>query len=180
VQGPSNYDIWRVSDADGPILYYPSETDDGRGAGDHIAARVRWAETTTDPDGLIAGVWAAARARLTAGDALEAEVVDLDVPAGRVGTRAAKLAAEDGAAAWLPDVLLAPEEPAPRPAEPRRPAATRATTTRKTKAAIPARPAAPRPTRSSLDVDESVPCQRCFILRHPDQLENGVCAAGCD
>jgi hypothetical protein len=180
---PETYDVWAISDPQGPVVYVAVATGAPVSAGDLVAQHRREAAGPEMPDGVIEGVWDRARQRLVRGSGpFSAEIVDPEVPAGRAATRSATMARGAEAVAWVPDVLLVPPEPpkrAPRPARATstsRAAAPRAATPRVAKAPRPAAPKVPPPPPEPAQQA----CRSCFMLRWPEQLgEDGTCLDGC-
>jgi hypothetical protein len=170
---PETYDVWVVSDADGPVLYFPVSEGSTLAPADHVAFHRRLAATGTSPDGLIFGVWTRARDRLSSGARLMAEVADTEVETRRAAQRAATLARGADAAAWAPDELLVEPEPTARPARaaatPRAPRTSRATTSRAPRVAATA------PARKVTVEPEEAVCRSCFMMRRVETLEDGIC-----
>jgi hypothetical protein len=183
---PETYDVWAISDPQGPVVYVAVATGAPVAAGDLVAQHRREAASPGMPDGVIEGVWDRARQRLAGGAGpFTAEIVDPEVPVGRAATRTATMARGEEAVAWVPDVLLAPPEPpkpAPRPARTASRAATPRTTTRPrvtTPRAAKSAPAAPKAPPPPPEPTQQ-PCRSCFMLRWPEQLgEDGTCLDGC-
>lgn len=180
---PKTYDVWAISDSQGPVVYVPVATGAPVSAPELVAQHRREAASPGMPEGVIEGVWDRARQRLVRGSGpFSAEIVDPDVPVGRAATRTATMARGEEAVAWVPDALLAPPEP-PTPAPRRaratstsRAAAPRAATPRAARAARPAVPKTPPPPPEPTQQ----PCRSCFMLRWPEQLgEDGTCLDGC-
>jgi hypothetical protein len=184
---PETYDVWAISDPQGPVVYVAVATDAPVSAGDLVAQHRREAASPRMPGGVIEGVWNRTRQRLVAGPGpFTAEIVDPEVPVGRAATRTATMARGEEAVAWVPEALLAPPEPpkpAPRRANttsrtpPPRTATPRVTTPR---AATPARPAAPKAPPPPPPEPTKQLCPSCFMLRWPEQLDDdGTCLDGC-
>lgn len=183
---PDTYDVWAISDPQGPVVYVAVATGAPVSAGDLVAQHRREAASPGMPGGVIEGVWDRARQRLVAGSGrFRAEIVDPEVPVGRAATRTATMARGEEAVAWVPEALLAPSEP-PKPAPRRastpsrsatpRTGASRVTTPRAMK---PARPAAPKSPPPPPEPTQQL-CPSCFMLRWPEQLgEDGTCRDGC-
>lgn len=170
---PETYDVWVISDPDGPVLYFPVPSSSDDAPREHVARHRRRANRADSPEGLIHGVWPRTRQRLGGPEhGLVAEVADPEVEARRAAQRAATMARGADAAAWAPEELLVEPEPAPRPAPRTRAATTptrRPAKKRSTRVPAPPRPAAPaEPT-------EAV-CRNCFMMRRVDQLEDGICS----
>lgn len=169
------YDVWVISDPDGPVVYFPVASSSDAAPRDHVAHLRQKAARASSPEGLIHGVWPRTRQRLAGSEhALVAEIADPEVETRRAAQRAATMARGADAAAWAPEELLAEPEPAPRPARrtrtapaatPHRPAARRPTRT----------PAPPKPAPAPAEPTEAV-CRSCFMMRRVEQLEDGICS----
>lgn len=166
------YDVWVISDPDGPVLYFPVASSSDAAPGDHVARLRQKAARASSPEGLIHGVWPRTRQRLAGPErALVAEIADPEVETRRAAQRAATMARGADAAAWAPEELLAEPESSPRPARrtrtatPHRPATRRATRT----------PAPPKPAPAPAEPTEAV-CRSCFMMRRVEQLEDGICS----
>lgn len=170
MDSPETYDVWVVSDADGPVLYFPVSEGSTLAPADHVAFHRRLADAAASPEGLIFGVWSRARERLTSGARLVAEVADTEVDTRRAAQRAATLARGADAAAWAPDELLVEPEPTPRPARSAAPRTPRATATRAPRATA----TAPAKKAAAVEREEAV-CTSCFMMRRAETLEDGVC-----
>ncbi len=174
---PETYDVWVISDPDGPILYFPVASSSSDAPRDHVARHRSRASRASSPEGLIHGVWPRARQRLAGPEkGLVAEIADPEVETRRAAQRAATMARGSDAAAWAPEELLAEPEPAPRPARPARAARAAAAST-------PTRPAARRPARAPAKPKPAEPaapteavCRNCFMMRRVEQLEDGICS----
>lgn len=170
---PETYDVWVISDPDGPVLYFPVPSSSDDAPRDHVARLRRTAALATGPEGLIHGVWSRTRQRLAGPErGLVAEVADPEVETRRAAQRAATMARGADAAAWAPDELLADPEPAPRPA--RRTRTTTTTTRRPATRRSVRTPAAPPPAAPP-EPTEAV-CRNCFMMRRVEQLEDGICS----
>lgn len=171
---PETYDVWVISDPDGPVLYFPVASSSSDAPRDHVARLRLKAARASSPEGLIHGVWPRTRQRLAGPEnGLVAEIADPEVETRRAAQRAATMARGSDAAAWAPEELLAEPEPAPRPAR----------RARATPAATPHRPVARRSTRTApaprpaepAEPTEAV-CRSCFMMRRVEQLEDGICS----
>lgn len=173
------YDVWVISDADGPVLYFPVPSASSAPPADHVAHHRQHAARASAPAGLIEGVWSRARQRLASGAGLVAEIADPEVEVRRAAQRAATMARGADAAAWAPDELLAAPEPAPKPAR-RVPArASSSSGTARPKPARTPRPRAtptPRPTARPKPAEPAEQmCPSCFMMRRSDQFDGDVC-----
>lgn len=174
--GPETYDVWVVSDPDGPVLYFPVASSSDVAPREHAARCRQMAARTSSPEGLIHGVWPRTRQRLAGpGAGLVAEIADPEVETRRAAQRAATMARGADAAAWAPEELLAAPEAAPGPAR-RAAMATPAATPRQATPRPPARrPAADRAAPAPAEPTEAV-CRSCFMMRRVELLEDGVCS----
>lgn len=172
------YDIWVISDPDGPVLYFPVLSSSSTSPRDHVVRQRLQAARASSPEGLIHGVWPRTRQRLAGPESrLVAEIADPDVEPRRAAQRAATLARGADVAAWAPEELLAQPEATPRPARrPRASAAPRQAAARRTPArSTTRRAAAPKPAAPPPEPTEAV-CRVCFMMRRVEQLEDGVCS----